>query len=151
MKVTAVPMQHWSKRTPFSRNGTLWAGWVVEVEGFRFLFVGDSGYGPHFREIGDRLGPFDLSAIPIGAYEPRWFMKDHHMNPEESVMVHRDVRSRKSVAMHWGTFVLTDEPLDEPPVRLAAALKDAAIAESDFLVLQHGETVLLDSAPRIGP
>lgn len=151
LKVTAVPMQHWSKRTPFSRNGTLWAGWVVEVEGFRFLFVGDSGYGPHFREIGERLGPFDLSAIPIGAYEPRWFMKNHHMNPEESVMVHQDVRSRKSVAMHWGTFVLTDEPLDEPPRRLRTAMNEKNVPAGDFLVLRHGETIVLEQEAETAP
>jgi len=151
MTVTAVPMQHWSKRTPFSKNGTLWAGWVVEVEGFRFFFVGDSGYGPHFKEIGDRLGPFDLSAIPIGAYEPRWFMKPHHMNPEESVRVHQDVRSRKSVAMHWGTFALTDEPLDEPPRRLQAAVQKHEMSVQDFIVLRHGETVLLESGRQAGP
>lgn len=139
-----VPIQHWSKRSPFSRNKTLWSGWVIHSKDFRFFFAGDSGYGPHFREIGEKLGPFDLSAIPIGAYEPRWFMKNHHMNPEEAVMVHHDVRSRKSVAMHWGTFMLTDEPLDEPPQLLRKAMKEQGVADKEFLVLRHGETIVIE-------
>jgi L-ascorbate metabolism protein UlaG (beta-lactamase superfamily) len=140
----AVPVQHWSKRTPFSRNKTLWAGWVVLTEDFRFFFAGDSGYTPHFKEIGERLGPFDLSAIPIGAYEPRWFMRRHHLAPEESVQVHLDVGSRRSVGIHWGTFILTDEPLDEPPRRLAKALKDRNLSGDVFVVPKHGETLILN-------
>jgi L-ascorbate metabolism protein UlaG (beta-lactamase superfamily) len=143
LSITATPMQHWSKRSLFSRNKTLWAGWVVRSDHFSFFFAGDSGYGPHFKEIGERLGPFDLSAIPIGAYEPRWFMKNHHMNPDEAVKVHNDARSRKSVAMHWGTFILTDEPLDEPPKLLRQAMKANSIADTDFLILKHGETIVI--------
>ena len=148
-EITAVPAQHWSKRYPLSRNRTLWAGWVVEVDEFKFYFVGDSGYAPIFKDIEKRFGPMDLSAIPIGAYEPRWFMKEMHMNPEEAVMTHKDVRSRQSIAVHWGTFVLTDEPLDEPPVRLREALRNEGISESDFMVLKHGETVLIDPKGKI--
>lgn len=140
----AVPVQHWSKRGLFSRNETLWVGWVVQSASFNFLLVGDSGYTPHFQEIGDRLGPFDLAAIPIGAYEPRWFMRPHHITPEEAIQVHRDVRSKKSVAIHWGTFILTDEPLDEPPERLAEARQQAGISPDEFMTLQHGETIILD-------
>ena len=125
--ITAVPVQHWSKRSLFSRNTTLWSGWVIGNKEFKFFFCGDSGYGPHFKEIGNRFGPFDLSAIPIGAYEPRWFMSQNHVNPEEAVQAHLDLRSRKSVAIHWGTFILTDEPLDEPPRKLAAALREEEI------------------------
>ena len=144
LKITAVPVQHWSKRSLWGRNRALWAGWVVESRDFRFFFAGDSGYTPHFKEIGGRFGPFDLAAIPIGAYEPRWFMKAHHISPEEAVQVHLDIDSRKSAAIHWGTFILTDEPLDEPPRRLAKALEDKGIPSEDFLVLRHGETVLLE-------
>ena len=140
--ITAVPVQHWSKRSPFSRNKTLWAGWVVQSKNFRFLFAGDSGYTPHFKEIGDKLGPFDLAAIPIGAYEPRWFMRPHHITPEEAVQVHLDVRSKKSVAIHWGTFILTDEPLDEPPKRLKTARQNKGLSENEFLVFKHGETMV---------
>jgi N-acyl-phosphatidylethanolamine-hydrolysing phospholipase D len=142
LEVVAVPVQHWSKRSPFSRNQTLWSGWVVRSRDLSFFFAGDSGYTPHFREIGEKYGPFDLAAIPIGAYEPRWFMKKHHMNPQEAVMVHQDVRSRKSIAIHWGTFSLTDEPLDEPPRLLARSLRDRGIDAEEFLVLKHGETLI---------
>jgi L-ascorbate metabolism protein UlaG (beta-lactamase superfamily) len=142
--ITAVPAQHWSKRTPFSRNATLWAGWVVKTATFNFYFAGDSGYHPPlFREIGQRLGPFDLAAIPIGAYEPRWFMSSKHLNPEEAVRVHQDVKARQSVAMHWGTFILTDEPLTEPPQRLRAALHESNLPQESFKVLQHGEMLRL--------
>jgi L-ascorbate metabolism protein UlaG (beta-lactamase superfamily) len=139
-----VPIQHWSKRSPFSKNKTLWAGWVVQSNDFRFIFVGDSGYSPHFQEIGEKLGPFDLSAIPIGAYKPRWFMKNHHMNPEEAVKVHKDIGSRKSIAIHWGTFMLTDEPLDEPPQLLKKALKEHNIPDNSFVVLRHGGTIVIE-------
>ena len=143
LKIVAVPVQHWSKRSFFSRNKTLWAGWVIQVAGFRFLFVGDTGYSAHFKETGDRLGPFDLCSIPIGAYEPRWFMRHHHINPEESVQVHLDVKCEKSVAIHWGTFILTDEPLDEPPAKLEEAKRQKGVPEGEFIVLEHGETIIL--------
>lgn len=145
LTVVAVPVRHWSKRGLSSRNRTLWAGWVVRTEGFRFFFAGDSGYAPLFKEIGRRLGPFDLSAIPIGAYAPRWFMKRHHMTPEEAVQVHLDTGSRKSVAIHWGTFNLTDEPMEEPPRRLKEAIQAKALSPDEFLVLKHGETIVLDA------
>ena len=144
LEIIAVPVQHWSKRSLFSRNKTLWAGWAINAKAFRFIFVGDTGYAPHFKEIGEKLGPFDLAAIPIGAYEPRWFMKSHHVNPEEAVQIHKELRTQKSVAIHWGTFILTDEPLDEPPKRLAGALQKNQITQEDFLVPQHGQTLLLD-------
>nr|MDA8163814.1 MBL fold metallo-hydrolase [Desulfobacteraceae bacterium] len=144
LAVTAIPLQHWSKRGLRDTNKRLWAGWVVAAAGFRFCFVGDSGYNRElFREIGCRCGPFDLAATPIGAYEPRWFMARYHVDPEEAVAIHRDLGAKKSVAVHWGTFVLTDEPLDEPPARLAAARARAGLAPEDFAVLRHGETVVL--------
>jgi L-ascorbate metabolism protein UlaG (beta-lactamase superfamily) len=144
LEIIAVPVQHWSKRDLFSRNKTLWAGWIVRSNAFRFLFVGDTGFTPLFKEIGDRFGPFDLSAIPIGAYEPGWFMGRHHITPEEAVRIHLDVRSKKSVAIHWGTFILTDERLDEPPERLERARREEGLSGADFLVLRHGETIILD-------
>jgi len=144
VSVTAVPVQHWSKRGLFGRNKTLWAGWVIKSDDFSFLFTGDSGYTALFKEIGQRLGPFDLAAIPIGTYEPRWFMKPHHMSPEEAVQVHLDLNCRKSVAIHWGTFILTDEPLDEPPRRLVRSLEQKGLGKENFLVLRHGETITLD-------
>jgi L-ascorbate metabolism protein UlaG (beta-lactamase superfamily) len=144
LRFIATPMQHWGKRSPFSRNEHLWASWVVISEDFRFYFGGDTGYAHHFKETGEKFGPFDLAALPIGAYEPRWFMKNHHINPEEAVQAHRDLRSLKSIGMHWGTFILTDEPLDEPPLRLKAAMATEGLSPKDFLVLKHGETIILD-------
>jgi len=144
LEFIAVPVKHWSKRLFTARNETLWAGWVIRSKDFSFFFAGDSGYTHLFKEIGQRLGPFDLAAIPIGAYEPRWFMRWFHINPEEAVQVHLDVRSRKSVAIHWGTFVLSDEPLDEPPKRLEQARKAQSLSEEEFVALKHGETIILD-------
>ena len=143
LRIIAVPMQHWGKRTPFIRNDHLWASWIIMSESFKFYFGGDTGYSPHFREIGDKFGPFDLSAMPIGAYEPRWFMRSHHVNPEEAVQAHIDLRAEKSIGIHWGTFILTDEPLDEPPELLKKALKEKGIPEDRFTVLKHGETIIL--------
>jgi L-ascorbate metabolism protein UlaG (beta-lactamase superfamily) len=143
LEIICVPVHHWSQRVPFVRNKTLWSGWVVKNDSFKFLFSGDSGYSPLFKEIGKKFGPFDLATIPIGAYEPRWFMAPHHISPEEAVQVHRDVKSKKSVGIHWGTFVLSDEPLDEPPQELEEAKKTKGVASDEFIVLQHGETLWL--------
>jgi L-ascorbate metabolism protein UlaG (beta-lactamase superfamily) len=140
--ITAVPAQHWSKRSMIGQNQTLWAGFVVTSPSLNFYFAGDTGYyQPMFLEIGEKLGPFDLAAIPIGAYEPRWFMKSKHINPDESVKVHRDIQASKSIAIHWGTFPLTDEPLDEPPLKLWKALDKYEVPEDAFVVMQHGETM----------
>ncbi|MDH4232630.1 MAG: MBL fold metallo-hydrolase [Nitrospirota bacterium] len=143
--VIAVPVQHWSKRGLFDGFETLWAGWVIRVDGRQYLIVCDAGYSLEYSEIRRRLGPSDLAALPIGAYEPRWFMKKYHMTPEEAVQAHIDAGAGTSVGIHWGTFVLTDEPLDEPPVRLGKALKEKEISPDRFLVLQHGETIIFDS------
>lgn len=121
--VTLTPALHWCRRTPFGTNIRLWGGFMVEMGGRLVYFAGDSGYKEGlFPDIGRRLGIPDLSLIPIGAYEPRWFMKDAHMNPAEAVQVHREMGSRRSIAMHWGTFQLTDEGRDDPVKDLKAAL-----------------------------
>jgi N-acyl-phosphatidylethanolamine-hydrolysing phospholipase D len=145
LKLHAVPVQHFSGRGLGDRNSTLWCAWVGEWGKFRFFFGGDSGYSQDFRDIGARFDHMDLSLIPIGAYEPRWFMQSMHVNPEEAVRIHQDVHSRYSVGMHWGTFRLTTEPMDEPPRRLASALKAASIDPARFVAYQHGETRMLDS------
>jgi L-ascorbate metabolism protein UlaG (beta-lactamase superfamily) len=140
LKFTLVPAQHWSSRTPFDRDQTLWGGWVIEQPTFRFFFAGDTGYSPVFKDIHKHFDSFDLAAIPIGAYEPRWFMRIMHADPDDAVKIHQDLHARHSVAMHWGTFILTDEPLDEPPVKLAQARKAAGISPDEFFVMKHGET-----------
>jgi N-acyl-phosphatidylethanolamine-hydrolysing phospholipase D len=140
LKFTLTPVQHWSSRTPWDRDKTLWGGWVIEQPAFRFFFTGDTAYSPDFKDIGKRFGTIDLAAIPIGAYAPRWFMSIMHANPEEAVKIHQDLHARHSVAMHWGTFILTDEPLDEPPRQLAAARRAAGISAEEFFLMKHGET-----------
>jgi L-ascorbate metabolism protein UlaG (beta-lactamase superfamily) len=143
LRATLVPARHFSARTLLDRNRALWGGFVLEREGRRIYFAGDSGYGAHFREIGARLGPFDLALLPIGAYAPRWFMRPHHMDPEEAVRAHLDLGGPPSLGMHFGTFQLTDEPIDEPVRRLTAAREAAGIAADRFGVLPHGATLVL--------
>lgn len=141
VKLTLVPVQHWSKRTLWDTNKTLWGGWVIEGGGMRIIHTGDLGYSRDARDIGERLGPFDLALIPIGAYAPRWFMKTMHVDPPEAVQVRGDLRAARAIGMHWGTFEdLTDEPMDEPPQRLAAARAAAGLATEDFDVMAIGET-----------
>lgn len=138
--ITATPARHWASRTPFDRNRTLWAGFMLQfADGFQFYFAGDTAYSSDFSEIRVRLGVADLAAIPIGAYAPRDFMKESHCNPQEAVQIFQDLGVRRSVAVHWGTFKLTLEPLDEPPVLLGEALQQAGIEPGRFRALTHGE------------
>lgn len=142
--IHSVPVQHFSGRSLWDRNETLWTGWVLEHPQFRFFFAGDTGYSKDFLNIQKRFGTMDLSAIPIGAYKPRWFMRPMHVNPEEAVKIHQDLQSRYSVAMHWGTFILTDEAMTDPPQELKKALQNAQIAEDRFFVMKHGEVLSLN-------
>jgi len=141
VRITCIPTQHGAARTPFDRDGTLWCGWLLEYRDLKVGFLGDSGYAPFFAGLGERYGPLDLAMIPIGAYEPRWLMEPLHMSPEEAVRVHRDLRSMRSIAMHWGTFALADDPLDEPSKLLSTARSAAGLAEEDFIVPRIGETI----------
>ncbi|NBV21659.1 MAG: MBL fold metallo-hydrolase [Proteobacteria bacterium] len=143
IEIHCVPAQHFAARTPFDRNQTHWCGWVLRSPSRSVYFAGDTGYCPGFKEIGERFGGFDLAMIPIGAYQPRWFMHPMHVNPAEAVQIHLDVRSRQSVACHWGTFALTDEPLDEPPRHLAAALALHQIPPETFRALAFGEALVI--------
>jgi len=143
LPVTLTPAQHFSARSMFDRNRALWGGFLIEAGGRRILFAGDSGYGPHWREIATRLGPFDLALLPIGAYEPRWFMKDIHMNPAEAVQAHLDLGARQSIAMHFGTFQLTPEGFDEPVRGLATALRQRGVSAEQFRTVDVGESVFV--------
>jgi N-acyl-phosphatidylethanolamine-hydrolysing phospholipase D len=141
LELDFVPVQHWSKRTLTDENKTLWGGWVLRHPQLSFFFAGDAGYSKDFADIGAKFGGFDLAAIPIGAYEPRWFMKIMHLDPAEAVQAHKDVKARQSVGIHWGTFEgLTDESLYEPPAFLATARSQAGLTEEQFFVMKHGET-----------
>ena len=149
LELTFVPVQHWSKRTLLDENLSLWGGWALRHPELSFFFAGDAGYSMDFSDIGKHFGGFDLAAIPIGAYAPRWFMQVQHLDPAEALRVHRDVRARQSVGIHWGTFTgLTDESLYEPPQVLAAERRKAGLAEDDFFVMKHGETRVLRSRAR---
>ena len=140
VKIQPTPVKHWSKRTFFDRNKTLWAGWMVQWSDFAFYFAGDSGYSSDFKKTVKKLGKPDLAAIPIGAYEPRKFMKSAHINPEEAVTVFTDLGAKYAIGIHWGTFKLTLEPMSEPPIRLTKALNAAGVDSKAFRTLKHGET-----------
>lgn len=140
LRITATPARHFSARTPFDRNRTLWAGFMLRSAETRVLFAGDSGAGPHWADIRARLGAPDVALVPIGAYEPRWIMAPVHMNPEEAVAAHLALEARRSVGMHFGTFQLTDEAIDAPLEALAAAKAAARLPEDAFVTHGFGET-----------
>ncbi len=140
LTATAVPAHHWSGRGLFDRNHSHWSGWVLRSGGHAVFFAGDTGYSADFKEIGTRLGPFDLALLPVGAYAPRDFMQEQHIDPDEAVAIHREVRAKQSLAIHWGTFRLSDEALDAPLRDLPATMQRAGLAEQAFRLLKHGET-----------
>ncbi len=156
-----TPVQHWSARGFFDHNQTLWGGWAVFGPDLHWYFAGDTGYSPDFartrehfadRQSADLGGGFDLALIPVGAYEPRWFMQHQHVNPLEAVRIHQDLGARRSLGVHWGTFELTDEPLDQPPRDLQAARDAAGLAPAAFSVRAVGETqVLAARSAVLGP
>jgi L-ascorbate metabolism protein UlaG (beta-lactamase superfamily) len=140
IRITGLPAIHFSKRTLFDRNQTLWAGYAVQSANKRIHFAGDTGYGPIFPELGRSGRPFDLSLVPIGAYEPRLLMQAVHVNPEEAVRVAREMKARRVEGMHWGTIQLTEEPVFEPPERFRRAAHAAGYADDDVWVMCIGET-----------
>ncbi len=141
--VICTPAQHFAARTPWDRNRTLWGGFFLRTPAGSIFFAGDSGWAPHFAEINRRLGAPDLALIPIGAYEPRWFMEAVHMNPLEAVRAHVALGARQSLGMHFGTFQLTDEAMDAPLHELAAASAAQGVAAADFTTLDFGQTLPL--------
>jgi N-acyl-phosphatidylethanolamine-hydrolysing phospholipase D len=156
-RVVATPAQHFSARGVHDRNRTLWCGFTVRTGGRAVYFAGDTAYHPEFRQIGHRLGPFDVQLLPVGAYEPRWFMRVVHMNPEEAIRAFGEVAGGTEpsttagvegsgavlVPIHWGTFKLTDEPMDEPPRRARMEWAAAGRPPERLWLLQHGETRVL--------
>jgi len=146
LAVTYVPAQHWSRRRPWDTNRMLWGGHVVECAGAKAYFAGDTGYPARFAEIARRLGPPDLALLPIGAYEPRWFMAQQHMNPDDAVRAHLDLGTGLSVAIHFATFPLTDEAIDAPAAALKAALEQHGVDQKAFRIPAFGETIV--TAPR---
>jgi N-acyl-phosphatidylethanolamine-hydrolysing phospholipase D len=147
-----TPVQHWSARGLADDSHTLWGGWSLLAPELHAYFAGDSGYSPDFADTRDhfadqqtpeRGGGFDLALLPIGAYEPQWFMRAQHMSPADAVRAHVDIGAKRSVGIHWGTFPLADEPLDQAPQDLAMARAAAGLDEAAFGVLRLGETVRL--------
>ena len=147
LRITATPARHFSARRLGDRNKSLWCGYAVEIQGKRAYFAGDTAYHPEFSRIGLTCGPFDLVMIPIGAYDPRWFMHVVHVNPEEAVQVYQDLVAPHAkeplplmLGVHWGTFRLTDEPMDEPPRRTVARWRELDLDENRLWIARFGET-----------
>ncbi len=143
VRVSFVPSQHWSRRGLFDTNQTLWGGFVIEGARARVYHAGDTAWFAGFKEIGERFPDLDAALLPIGAYDPGWFMEKQHMNPEQAVQAFLDLRARRLLAMHWGTFKLTDEPLDEPPQRLRAEWRRRGLPEDGLCIPAIGETLEL--------
>ena len=143
------PMQHWSARGLFDRNKALWAAFTLTTPEGALVFIGDAGYGDGgtFREIARRHGEVRLAILPIGAYEPRWFMKDAHMNPEEAVAAFRDLSAERALASHFETFQLTDEAFSAPRRALEVSLASAGLSPETFRALQPGEVLDLLAVP----
>lgn len=163
LHLTCTPAQHFSGRRLDNRNHTLWCGWTVRAGPRAVYFVGDTGRHPLFAEIGQRLGPFDATLIPIGAYDPQWFMRPVHITPEDAVAAYGEIANGQlgnalganglqpgnapvtnvpplMIGMHWGTFKLTDEPMDEPPSRTRRAWDAAGYPPERLWVPRHGES-----------
>ncbi len=143
LPITLTPAQHFSARGPLDRNRALWGGFMLAASGARIFFAGDTAYARFFHDVRLRLGPIDLALLPIGAYEPRWFMQSVHMNPAEAVQAHLDLQPSESVGMHFGTFQLTTEGIDEPLRALEDARRSRNIPRSRFRTLRFGESMRL--------
>jgi len=140
IKITFAPTKHFSGRSLWDRQKSLWGSYMIHWRNRLIYFGADSGYSTHFAEIRSRLGSPDLALLGIGAYEPRWFMKPMHMNPEEAVRAHQDLDSKKSIGMHFGTFQLSTEAIDQPLIDLKAAVAAAHVPEGEFITIPEGET-----------
>lgn len=142
--ISFTPAKHWTARGLFDRNTCLWGSFAVKSSTASVFFGGDSAYCDVFKHIGAKLGPFDLSLIPIGAYKPRYFMKDHHCDPAEAVQIHKDLQSKHSLAIHWGTFPLADEDVMEPALELGRARREAGVSSAEFFTLRLGDTYIME-------
>lgn len=136
IKITSLPVHHWSKRRIFDTDKTLWCSFLIERGGIKYYWIADSGYFEGYKEIGGKFGPIDILFVPIGAYEPRWFMETYHVNPEEAIKVAKDVRAKTFIPIHWGTFDLSDEPLWLPIEHLKEIYKEGS--SPVLKILDHG-------------
>ena len=152
LEITHVPARHWSMRAPWNRNDTLWGGFVVRGAEGAVYHSGDTAWGDHFVEIGRRAGPIDWAMLPIGGYAPRWFMEPQHVDPDEAARAFLDLGATNLLAMHWGTFRLTDEAIGEPPTRLRAFWRAHGLADDRLWILDVGEVrTLSDRSDRSSP
>jgi N-acyl-phosphatidylethanolamine-hydrolysing phospholipase D len=142
--LTCLPAQHWSNRLGMGRNATLWCSWLLDSGDRRYYFAGDSGYYHGFAELGRRFAPIDVAFLPIGAYEPRWFMRYQHLNPEEAWQAFLDLGARTMIPMHWGCFDLTDEPVDLAPKVLAEVLQRQGVDRNQVRTMAVGERWKID-------
>ena len=149
LRVTLTPAKHFSGRGLFDRNQTLWGSYVVTYDDRRIYFGGDTAYSPHFGEIRARCGPPDLAILPIGAYDPRWFMQGVHVNPAEALAAHLDLGSKQSIGMHFGTFRLTTEKIEQPLVDLKRALQEKQIPLERFVTLAEGQPRVFQLESRV--
>ncbi len=140
LKIICAPAQHFSGRWLTDKNKTLWCSWIILGKERKLYFCGDSGMFPGFKEAGRTFGPFDLVLLPIGGYAPRDVFHSLYMNPEESLRAFKDLQGKKMLAIHWGTFRISDEPVDEPPERLRKAMADEGLDTSTVWIPRLGET-----------
>jgi len=143
LEITLVPARHWSMRAPWNRNATLWGGYIVRGPEGTAYHSGDTAWGEHFAEIGARTGAIDWAMLPIGAYSPRWFMESQHVDPDEATRAFEALGARHMLAMHWGTFKLTDEPVGEPRERVRALWTERRLAQERLWLLDVGEARIL--------
>jgi N-acyl-phosphatidylethanolamine-hydrolysing phospholipase D len=146
IEVILTPAKHWSSRTLFDRNTTLWGSFSVIHKDCRLFFGGDTAYCPIFKTIGEKYGPFDISLIPIGAYKPRSILKDAHCDPAEAIQIHFDLKSKTSLGIHWGTFNLADDESVEPPLELGRIRNSIRLSSKEFFTAMHGETISISQA-----
>lgn len=144
VRIHFVPARHFSKRGLFDANKSLWGGWVIEGKRHKIYFAGDTGYDGGFKTLSRKFPGLDVSILPIGAYDPPWFMQPVHLDPEEAVQAYLDTNARYVVPIHWGTFKLADEPLDEPMRRFREETERLEISPKKVMYLRHGETQTLD-------
>ena len=145
LKMTFTPVQHWSARGLGDRNKSLWGGWFFETTELNLFHAGDTGYSNDFIMTKEKLGAPEYALIPIGAYSPEWFMAENHVNPEDALQIAIDLDAKKSIGMHWGTFILTDEAVTEPPQLLQSALKERGLPKDYFVTLKPGDYELINN------
>ena len=141
--ITLVPARHWSMREPWNKNATLWGGYVIRAREGVAYHSGDTAFGEHFADIAQRVGPIDWAMLPIGGYSPRWFMQPQHVDPIEAARGFEALGAKHMLAMHWGTFRLTDEAIGEPPEALRAYWREHGLQDDRLWILDVGEARIL--------